>query len=228
MRRPRRRRRRRQRRADRAAPDASLRPRGEEDGGRAPVPCFPRAGTGARPAVGSDQGQAAADAEAGPRRVGQVESSRCCLRPGPGTRSAVFPNVKSSPVVRGEAKPGRRPGPASARRAPCCRSRSGNPNTRQVRSTARTWRIRAHGIGTGTSGLAWRRRHKSDGLRRRPCPRSRPCASAAARPVLFKSPCPAFSPAESRSAQLSLRAGGRNRPAVSAISTGTTTSTVPK
>ncbi|MFF4590405.1 hypothetical protein [Streptomyces sp. NPDC001388] len=62
-----------------------------------------------------------------------VGSNRCCLAPGsPGTQSAVSPNVQGSPVARGEAKRGRRPGPAFAGRAPCFRSRSGNWNTRRV------------------------------------------------------------------------------------------------
>ncbi len=148
-----------------------------------------------------------------------VKSRRCCFAPGgPGTQSAVFPNVQASPVVRGEAKRGRRPGPAFAGRAPCCRSRSGNWNTRRVRCTARTWRTRADGIGTGTSERAFRRRRRSGGPRRRPCPRFRPCASAAARPVFFKSSCPAFSLTASRSAQSSQLSRGRSKPEAGATS----------
>lgn len=113
---------------------------------------------------------------------------------GPGTQSAVFRNVQASPVLRAGAQRARRPEPDSAGRTPRCRSRSDNRNTSRVRYTVRTWRTRADGIGTGPSGRPFRSRHRSGTLRRRPCPRSRPCARAAARQVLFKSSCPAFSP----------------------------------
>ncbi|MFF4660614.1 hypothetical protein [Streptomyces sp. NPDC001381] len=141
-----------------------------------------------------------------------VGSNRCCLAPGsPGTQSAVSPNVQGSPVARGEAKRGRRPGPAFAGRAPCFRSRSGNWNTRRVRRTARTWRTPADGIDTRTNGRAFRRRHRFTGPRRRRCPGSRPCASAAARQAVFKSSCPALSPMPSRSAQPSWRSRGQEQ-----------------
>lgn len=166
-----------------------------------------------RPRLGSSRRRSSPEAN------WPVVSNLRCLGPGgPGTQSAVFPNVQVSPVVRQEAKRGHRPGPAFAERAPCCRSRSGNWNTRRVRCTARTWRTRADGIGTGTSRRAFCRRHRPDGPRQRPCPRSRPCTSAAARPVLFKSSCPAFSPTTSRPAQPSRRRWGRSRPKAGATS----------
>jgi hypothetical protein len=84
---------------------------------------------------------------------------------------------------------GRRPGPACEECRPCCPSRSGTQSTRQTRCSARSWRTREDGSGTGRSGQARGIQRRSSGHRRGRTSRCPSCARTSVLPVLFKSPC---------------------------------------